>query len=96
MRLDLSLLGLAVLLTMSATNSEAQTTPRVARATPAVARKLFDIERQLRAAGANPYLIVFGTNTVGKPDELDHRLDSWPVPSIVSLADNWVGELHAI
>jgi hypothetical protein len=60
------------------------------------ARKQLDIETQLRAAGANPYLIVFGTNTVGKPGELDHRFDSWPVPSIVPLADNWVGELPAI
>jgi uncharacterized iron-regulated protein len=60
------------------------------------ARKQFDIEQQLRAAGANPYLIVFGTNTVGKSGELDLRFDSWPVPSIVPLADNWVGELPAI
>jgi hypothetical protein len=60
------------------------------------ARKQFDIEQELRAAGANPYLIVFGTNTTGKPDDLDHRFDSWPVPVIVSLAGNWVGELPAI
>jgi hypothetical protein len=60
------------------------------------ARKQFDIEQQLRAAGANPYLIVFGTNTVGKSGELDHRFDSWSVPSIVPLADNWVGKLPAI
>ena len=59
-------------------------------------RKQFDIEQQLREAGANPYLIVFGTNTVGKSGELDHRFHSWPIPSIVSLADNWVGELPAI
>jgi hypothetical protein len=60
------------------------------------ARKQFDIEQQLRAAGAKPYLIVFGTNTVGKLGEIDHRFDSWPIPSIVPLADNWVGELPAI
>jgi len=60
------------------------------------ARKEFDIEQQLRAAGANPYLIVFGTNTVGKSGELDHRFDSWPIPSIVPLAGDWVGELPAI
>ncbi|WP_035357380.1 hypothetical protein [Edaphobacter aggregans] len=57
-------------------------------------RKQFDIEEQLRAAGANPYLIVFGTNTEGKAGELDHRFDSWPIPSIVSLADNWVGPVR--
>jgi hypothetical protein len=59
-------------------------------------RKQFDIEQQLRAAGANTYVIVFGTNTVGKSGELDHRFDSWPVPSIVPCAGNWVGELPAI
>ena len=35
-------------------------------------------------------------NTVDKSGELDHRFDSWPIPSIVSLADNWVGELPAL
>jgi hypothetical protein len=59
-------------------------------------RKQFDIEKQLRAAGANPYLIVFGTNTVGKSLELDHRFDSWKTPSIVPSAHSWVGELPAI
>jgi hypothetical protein len=60
------------------------------------ARKQFVIEQQLRTAGANPYLIVFGTNTVGKSGELDHRFGSWPIPSIAPLADHWVGELPAI
>jgi hypothetical protein len=60
------------------------------------ARKQFDIEQQLRAAGASPYLIVFGTNTVGQPGELDPRFDSWPIPSIVATADGWVGDLPAI
>lgn len=55
------------------------------------ARKQFDIEMQLRTAGANPYLIIMGTNTVGKPGEMDHRLDAWPVPSIIPLAGDWVG-----
>ena len=27
---------------------------------------------------------------------MDHRLDSWPAPIIVSIADNWVGELPAV
>lgn len=60
------------------------------------ARKQFDIEQQLRGAGANPYLIVSGTNTTGGSGEQDHRFDSWPSPVIVSLANNWVGELPAI
>ena len=59
-------------------------------------RKDFDIEQQLRAAGANPYLIVSGTNTTGISNELKVRFDSWPTPVIVSLADNWVSELPAI
>lgn len=59
-------------------------------------RKQFDIEQQLRAAGANPYLVVVGTNTTAGPNEVDHRFDSWPAPTIVSLANNWVGELPAI
>ena len=63
---------------------------------PAPGIKMFDMEHQLRLAGANPYLVVFGTNTTGSSGELDHRFDSWPSPVIVSLADNWVGDLPAI
>ncbi|MEA2260475.1 MAG: hypothetical protein QOH35_43 [Acidobacteriaceae bacterium] len=58
-------------------------------------RKQFDIEQQIRTAGANPYLIVTGTNTTGSA-RLDQRFDSWPNPVIVALQDNWVGELPAI
>lgn len=54
------------------------------------------IESQLQEAGAKTYLIVFGTNAVGAYDDLDHRLDSWPAPAIVSVADSWVGELLAM
>lgn len=54
------------------------------------------IEPQLQQAGAKTYLVVFGTNAVGGYDDLDHRFDSWPKPVIVSLADNWVGELAAM
>jgi hypothetical protein len=52
-------------------------------------------EPHLRRAGAKTFLIVFGTNATGGYDDLDHRFDSWPVPAIVSLASNWVGELPA-
>jgi hypothetical protein len=58
-------------------------------------RKEFDIEEQLRAAGANPYLIVSGTNTTGSSEQ-DQRFTSWPSPVIVSLANNWVGDLPVI
>ncbi len=54
------------------------------------------VEQQLQSAGASTYVIVFGTNTRGGYDDLDHRFDSWPVPAIVSLNDNWVGELPAM
>ena len=43
-----------------------------------------------------PYLVVVGTNTTGGTTDVDHRFDSWPAPTIVSLAKNWVGELPAI
>jgi len=54
------------------------------------------IEPHLRKAGAKTYLIVFGTNVVGGYDDLDYRFDSWPTPSVVALANNWVGELPAM
>jgi hypothetical protein len=54
------------------------------------------VESQLCQAGAKTYLIVFGTNVTGGYDDLDHRFDSWHVPAIVSLANNWVGELPAM
>lgn len=34
------------------------------------------VEQQLRANGANPYFIVFGTNAVGGYDDLDKRFDA--------------------
>ena len=54
------------------------------------------IERELRAAGAHTFFVVFGTNAVGDYDDLDKRFDSWPMPAIVSLPNNWVGELAAM
>jgi hypothetical protein len=53
------------------------------------------VEQAIRAAGVQPYLVVFGTNAVGGYDDLDHRFDAWPLPAIVSLPGNWVGELPA-
>ena len=52
------------------------------------------IEREIRAAGGNPFLVAFGTNAVGY-DHVDKRFDSWPKPAIVSVANNWVGDLPA-
>jgi hypothetical protein len=51
------------------------------------------VEPELRLAGANTYLIIFGTNTPGG-DKLDHRFDAWSTPAIVP-ATGWVGELPA-
>jgi hypothetical protein len=54
------------------------------------------VERTIRAAGANPYLIVIGTNVIGTYDDLDPRFNSWSVPSITALSGNWVGALPAM
>ncbi|MGA7857623.1 MAG: hypothetical protein WCA11_06845 [Terracidiphilus sp.] len=54
-----------------------------------------NIEKQLRAAGANPYLVVFGTNAIDNHGNMERRFDSWPVPVLVPLAGNWVGMLPA-
>lgn len=54
------------------------------------------IEKKLISSGAHPYLIVFGTNTPGSYDNLDHRFDAWRVPAIVALQDGWVGDLPAM
>jgi hypothetical protein len=53
------------------------------------------VEQQLRAAGARTYFIVFGTNAIGDYDDLDTRFDAWPLPAIVDLRGNWVGDLPA-
>lgn len=66
------------------------------RSSPFPGGQRFSIERELQAAGAKTYLIVFGTNTPGGSEDVDHRFDSWPTPVIVSLASNWVGELPAL
>jgi hypothetical protein len=54
------------------------------------------IEPELRRAGAKTFLILAGTNAVKGYDDLDHRFDSWPAPSISLLNGNWVGELAAL
>jgi hypothetical protein len=54
------------------------------------------IEPELRRAGAKTFVILAGTNAVKGYEDLDHRFDSWPAPSIALLSGNWVGELLAI
>ena len=51
------------------------------------------IEGQLRDAGADPYLIVLGSNVIDDQGDVDKRFDSWPTPVVVSLSGNWVGDL---
>lgn len=58
--------------------------------------KKFDIEHQFRLRSATTYLIVFGTNTTDYSGEEDPRFASWSPPVIVSLMDNWVGDLAAL
>ena len=53
------------------------------------------IERELRAVGADPYLVVFGTNAIDNRGDTDRRFDSWPAPVVVPLSGNWVGALPA-
>jgi len=54
------------------------------------------IEPELRRAGAKTFLILAGTNAVKGYDDLDHRWDSWPAPSIMVLKGNWAGRVAAI
>ena len=53
------------------------------------------VERVIRTAGVQPYLVVFGTNAVRDYDDLDRRFDTWSLPAIVTLSGNWVGEFPA-
>lgn len=53
------------------------------------------IERTLRAAGANPYVIAFGANIVDNRGQVDRRFDSWPIPAITALSGTWPGKLPA-
>ena len=50
---------------------------------------------ELRAAGADPYLVVFGTNVIDNRGDVDKRFDLWSAPVIVPLSGNWVGALPA-
>ena len=54
------------------------------------------VEQAVRAAGVQPYLIVFGTNAAGSYDDLDPRFNKWPVPAIADLHGTWVGDLPAM
>lgn len=53
------------------------------------------VEQRIRAAGVQPYLVVFGTNAAGDYGNLDDRFDAWSLPAIVALSGSWAGELPA-
>jgi hypothetical protein len=54
------------------------------------------IEKELRAAGATTFVIVFGTNAVGGYDDLDKRFEEWKLPALMLLKGTWVGDLPAM
>jgi hypothetical protein len=53
------------------------------------------IERELRAAGAHPYLAVMGTDVVDDRGDVDPRIDSWLTPALITVQHNWLGDLPA-
>jgi hypothetical protein len=53
------------------------------------------IERELRAAGADPYLAVMGTDVVTDRGDVDLRIESWATPAFIPVRGNWVGEIPA-
>jgi hypothetical protein len=53
------------------------------------------VEREIRATGANPYLVVFGTNAIDNHGDVDSRFDSMSAPVLVPLVGNWIGALPA-
>jgi hypothetical protein len=51
------------------------------------------VERELRSAGASTYLLLFGGKVYDDPAK---RFATWPVPVVVELGDNWVGNMSAM
>jgi len=41
------------------------------------------VEKDLRAAGATTFVILFGTNAVAGYNDLDKRFDAWKVPALI-------------
>ena len=54
------------------------------------------VEKELRAAGATTFVILFGTNAVAGYNDLDKRFDAWKVPALIPLKGTWVGNLSAM
>jgi hypothetical protein len=51
------------------------------------------IERELLSSGASTYLVLFSTKVYDDPAK---RFAAWPVPAIVELGNNWVGNMPAM
>ena len=51
------------------------------------------IERELLSAGASTYLVLFSAKVYSDPGK---RFAAWPVPAIVELGNNWVGDVPAM
>jgi len=51
------------------------------------------IERELLSSGASTYLVLFSTKVYDDPAK---RFAAWPVPAIVELGNNWVGDMPAM
>lgn len=87
--------GHRALLIMGAGHFRRQPVP-IAESTRAPGASPGYVERELRAAGADPYVVLFGTNAVGGYDNLDPRFDAWPHPTIVAVRGTWIGDLPAL
>jgi hypothetical protein len=53
------------------------------------------IERGLRAAGGDPYLEVMGTDAVDHRGNVDPHFEAWPIPALIPVHGNWLGNIPA-
>jgi hypothetical protein len=51
------------------------------------------IERELRAAGADPYLAAMGTDVIDGRGDVDPRIEAWPTPALIAVRGNWLGNM---
>jgi hypothetical protein len=51
------------------------------------------IEREIRAAGADPYLAAMGTDVINDGGVVDKRIETWPTPVLIDVRANWLGEM---
>jgi hypothetical protein len=51
------------------------------------------IERELRAAGAEPCLAAMGTDVINGRGDVDPRIGAWPTPVLIAVRGNWLGEM---